>query len=53
MRQTRSDSDGRILSILLDVDDQTINVVSVYAPSTDIQRRVFFRIWRVSYRVVM
>ena len=43
VRQTRSDSDGRILSILLDVDDQTINVVSVYAPRTDIQRRVFFK----------
>ena len=43
VRQTRSDNDGRILSILLDVDDQTINVVSVYAPSTDIQRRVFFK----------
>ena len=31
VRQTRSDSDGRSLSILLDVDYQTINVVSVYA----------------------
>ena len=43
MRRTWRDNDGRILSILLDVDDQTINVVSVYAPRTDIQRRVFFK----------
>ena len=49
MGQTRSDNDGCILSILLDVDDETINIVNVYAPSTDLQRRSSLRIWRVSY----
>ena len=42
VRQIRSDSDGRIVNILLDVEDETINLVNVYAPSSDFQRRIFF-----------
>ena len=42
VRQIRSDSDGRVVNILLDVEDETINLVNVYAPSSDFQRRIFF-----------
>ena len=42
VRQTRSDNEGRVLNILLDVEEQTVNIVNVYAPLTDTQRRIFF-----------
>ena len=42
VKQTRSDNEGRVLNILLDFEEQTINIVNVYAPSTDSQRRIFF-----------
>ena len=30
------------MGILLDIDERTLNLVNVYAPSTDTQRRTFF-----------
>ena len=44
VRQIRSirNSDGRVVNILLDVEDEMINLVNVYAPSSDFQRRIFF-----------
>ena len=42
VRQIRSDSDGRVVHILLDVEDETINLVNAYAPSSVFQRRIFF-----------
>ena len=42
VRQVLSDSDGRVVNILLDIEDETINLVNVYAPSSDCQRRTFF-----------
>ena len=42
VRQIRSDSDGRVVNILVDVEDETISLVNVYAPSSDFQRRIFF-----------
>ena len=42
VRQIRSDSDGRVVNILLDVEDETINLVNVNAPSSDFQRQIFF-----------
>ena len=42
VRQIRSNSDGRVVNILLDVEDEMINFVNVYAPSSDFQRRIFF-----------
>lgn len=40
--QTRSDNEGRILNILLELDDHALNVVNTYAPQTDAERQVFF-----------
>ena len=31
-----------VVNIVLDVEDETINLVNVYAPSTNFQRRIFF-----------
>ena len=40
--QTRRDNEGRILNMLLNMDEHTLNFVNVYAPSTDTERRIFF-----------
>ena len=40
--QTRRDNEGRILNILLQMEEHAINIVNVYAPSTDTDRRIFF-----------
>lgn len=42
IRHTRRDDSGRILNILLDFEDHTLNIINTYAPSTDIERRHFF-----------
>ena len=39
---TRRNNEGRILNILLELDDHTINIVNIYAPSTDNERNTFF-----------
>ena len=41
-KQIRSDNEGRVLNVLLEVDDRTLNLINVYAPSKDSQRRGFF-----------
>ena len=41
-KQIRSDNEGRVLNMLLEVDDHTLNLINVYAPSKDSQRRDFF-----------
>jgi len=40
--QTRSDNEGRILNIVLELDDHTLNIINIYAPQTDSHRRIFF-----------
>ena len=40
--QIRRDNDGRVLNMLLEFDDRTLNLINVYAPSKDSQRRAFF-----------
>ena len=37
-----SDNEGRIVNILLDIDDHILNIVNVYAPNKDCERGVFF-----------
>ena len=32
-KQIRSDNEGRVLNMLLEVDDHTLNLINVYAPS--------------------
>ena len=39
---TRCDNDGRILNIVLTLGDHTLNIINIYAPNTDQERRVFF-----------
>ena len=39
---TRSDNEGRILNIVLTLDDHTLNIINIYAPQTDTDRRAFF-----------
>ena len=41
-KQIRSDNEGRVLNVLLEVADRTLNLINVYAPSKDSQRRGFF-----------
>ena len=41
-KQIRRDNDGRVLNILLEIDDRTLNLINVFAPSKDSQRRAFF-----------
>ena len=38
----RSDNEGRILNIVLTLDDHTFNIINIYAPQTDTVRRAFF-----------
>ena len=42
VKETRSDNEGRVLNVLLGLDEHTINIVNVYAPNTDTQQRFFF-----------
>ena len=41
-KQIRSDNEGRVLNMLLEVDDRMLNLINVYAPSKHFQRRDFF-----------
>lgn len=38
----RRDNEGRILNVVLELDDQTLNIINIYAPQTDSDRRIFF-----------
>jgi len=42
VKQIRSDNKGRIVNILLDIDDHILNIVNVYAPNNDSERGAFF-----------
>ena len=41
VKQVRSDNEGRIVNILLDIDDHILNIVNVYAPNNDSERGAF------------
>lgn len=40
--QIKRDNEGRILNILLELDDCTFNIINIYAPQTDNERQSFF-----------
>jgi exonuclease III len=42
VRQIRSDNEGRILNMVLDLDGNILNIINIYAPQTDSDRRIFF-----------
>ena len=42
IRRVRRDDNGRILNLLLDIDDVTLNIINTYAPNTATDRRLFF-----------
>ena len=42
VKQVQSDNEGRIVNILLDIDDHILNIVNVYAPNKDTERGAFF-----------
>ena len=42
VKQTRSDNEGRILNIVLDLDDHILNITNIYVPQTDSARQTFF-----------
>ena len=42
VRQTKRDNEGRILNILVELDDHTFNIINIYAPQTDNERQTFF-----------
>ena len=43
MGQTKRDSDGRVVSTQLNIDDNIIMLTNIYAPNQDNERRIFFR----------
>jgi len=43
LQRSQHDSHGRILSIEICTDETTINLVNIYAPRTDSERRQFFQ----------
>ena len=42
VKQKRSDNEGRILNIVLELDDHILNIINIYAPRTDSARQSFF-----------
>lgn len=42
VKQIKGDIEGRILNILLELEDHTFNIVNIYAPQTDRERPTFF-----------
>ena len=42
VRETKRDSKGRILNILLELGDHPFNIVNIYAPQTDNELESFF-----------
>ena len=40
--QTRGDNEGRVLNILLNLDGHVLNIINIYTPQTDSERRTFF-----------
>ena len=41
-KQIRRDNEGRVLNMLLEIDDRMLNLINVYSPSKDSQRSAFF-----------
>ena len=41
VKETKRDNEGRVLNLVIEMDEQTINLVNVYAPNTDTERRNF------------
>ena len=41
-KKNRSDNEGRVLNMILEVEDRTLNLINFYAPSKDSLRRAFF-----------
>ena len=39
----KKDTEGRVLSVLLNIDSQSINLVNLYAPTVPADRRVFYQ----------
>ena len=37
-----TDSQGRLISVISEIEDQKFNLVNIYAPRTDLERRDFF-----------
>ena len=42
IQQVKCDNEGRIVNILLSIEDRTLNIVNIYAPNQDCERRAFF-----------
>ena len=42
VKQKRCDNEGRILNIVLELENHTLNIINIYAPQTDSERRAFF-----------
>ena len=43
MRPPRTDDTGRIANISVTYDDHAINLLNIYAPNTDTERKPFFQ----------
>ena len=42
LRRLKCDNEGRVVNVLLDLEESTINIICIYAPRTHIERRHFF-----------
>ena len=42
IRQVKCDNEGRIVNIVLSIEDRTLNIVNIYAPNQDCERQAFF-----------
>ena len=42
VKQKGSDNEGRILNIVLELESHTLNIINIYVPQTDSERRTFF-----------
>lgn len=40
--ETKGDNEGRIINKTIEIDDDSINIINIYAPSTDTERQTFF-----------
>ena len=42
--ETKGDNEERIINMTIEIDDHNINIINIYAPSTDTERQTFFSI---------
>ena len=40
--EKKGDNEGRIINVTIEIDDHSINIINIYAPSTDTERQTFF-----------